>query len=138
VKFLDSSIFLHAYLRPRRRLRENELRVKKLSKEIIENVDNGEEVLTTVVHISEIVNIVESKIGLMESISLLARLLTLKNILIVDVTRQDYQKALVIANKYKVSVNDALAYIKMMETGINEIYTFDKHFKSLPNIKVYP
>lgn len=138
MKFLDSSIFLHAYLRPRRRLRENELRVKKLSKEIIENVDNGEEVLTTVVHISEIVNIVESKIGLMESISLLARLLTLKNILIVDVTRQDYQKALVIANKYKVSVNDALAYIKMMETGINEIYTFDKHFKSLPNIKVYP
>jgi len=85
-----------------------------------------------VVHLSEILNIVESRVGLKQSISLLAGILSLQNILIVDVNIDDYKKALLVADKYNVSINDALAYIKMKENNIKEIYTFDKHFKNLP------
>ncbi len=30
-----------------------------------------------------------------------------------------------------MSVNDALAYLRMRELGIKEIYTFDRHFQNL-------
>ena len=69
---------------------------------------------------------------LRQSVSLLAGILSLQNILIVDVNIDDYKKALLVADKYNVSINDALAYIKMKENNIKEIYTFDKHFKNLP------
>jgi len=42
----------------------------------------------------------------------------------------------VLADRYDISVNDALAYIKMKGNNIEEIYTFDKHFKNLPEIKI--
>ncbi len=136
MRFLDSSVFLHAYLKPRRELTLREKSIKDASKGILTRVDEGEKVLTTVVHLSEVLNIVESRIGLRQSISLLARVLSLQNILIVSVDIDDYKKALVLADKYNISVNDALAYIKMKENHIEEIYTFDKHFKNLPEIKI--
>ncbi len=137
MRFLDSSVFLHAYLRPRRRLSPREEELKERAREIIRRVDLGEEtVLTTIVHVSEILNIIESWISLYESIRVLARLLSLNNINIAGVNKDDYIEALSISSRYSVSVNDAIAYIKMQENNINEIYTFDKHFKSLPGIKI--
>jgi len=133
MKFLDSSVFLHAYLKPRRKLTPREILVKKDAKSIVEKVDNGEEsVLTTVVHVSEILNIIESRLGLRYSIYIASRIFSLKNIEIAQVRRIDYEKALAVAEHYNVSLNDALAYIKMKEYNVEEIYTFDKHFKNLP------
>lgn len=137
MKFLDSSVFLHAYLRPRRKLKPREEELKKRAKKIIERIDSSEEdVLTTVIHVSEIVNMIESWLGLKESLSILARFLSLRNISIVGVSESDYEKALTISIHYNISVNDAIAYLKMKENNINEIYTFDKHFKNLPGIKI--
>ena len=114
MRFLDSSVFLHAYLKPRRKLKPIEEKIKVKAKEIIKKVNSGEEeVYMTVVHLSEVVNIIESHIGLLESISSISR-------------------------KHYVSINDALAYVKMKENGIDEIYSFNKHFKNLPGIKVLP
>ncbi len=137
MKFLDSSVFLHAYLRPRRKLKPREEELKKRAKKIIERIDSSEEdVLTTVIHVSEIVNMIESWLGLKESLSILARFLSLRNISIVGVSESDYEEALTISIHYNISVNDAIAYLKMKENNINEIYTFDKHFKNLPGIKI--
>ena len=36
-----------------------------------------------------------------------------------------------LAEEKAVSINDALAYIKMRRLGITEAYTFDKHFSKL-------
>jgi len=135
MRFLDSSIFLHAYLKPKKKLTPAEKSIKKAAKNILTKIEKGEEVFTTVVHLSEILNIVESRIGLKQSISLLARILSLQNISITNVNIDDYKKALLLADKYNISINDALAYIKMKENNIKEIYTFDKHFKNLPKIK---
>ena len=136
MRFLDSSVFLHAYLKPKKKLTPVEKSIKEAAKNILTRVEKGEEVLTTVVHLSEILNIVESRIGLKQSISLLAGILSLQNILTMDVNIDDYKKALLVADKYNVSINDALAYLKMRENNIKEIYTFDKHFKNLPKIKI--
>ena len=94
MRFLDSSVFLYAYLAPRRRLSPREARMKEAAKSIIIRVDEGsEEILTSVVHISEIVNIVEARLGLQASLRLLARILELDNVRIAGVDRSDYEKA---------------------------------------------
>ena len=136
-RFLDSSVFLHAYLTPKRRLSADEELMKRRAKDIIKRIDSGvEEVLTTVIHVAEILNVVESRAGLEASYRVLARLLSLENIDIVEVSMEDYMKAIVIASRHKVSVNDAIAYLKMLRYGITEIYTFDRHFASLPGITI--
>ena len=137
MRFIDSSVFLHAMIKPRRRLTDREKLVKESAKNIIKRIDNGvEEVATTVVHISEIANIIETHINLLTSIGFIARILTLDNITVLDVNKDDYIKALSIAKKYMVSINDGLAYIKMNQYSIKEIYTFDKHFKRFKDIVV--
>ena len=136
MRFLDSSIFLHAYLKPRRKLRQREKIIKEMAKKILEKIEGGEEVVTTVIHLAEILNIVESRLGLKYSISLLARILSLPNILIEGVGLDDYKNGLTISERYGISINDSIAYIKMEKLNINEIYTFDKHFKNLPEIKI--
>ena len=137
-RFLDSSVFLHAYLKPRRPLTPREAVVKEAAKAVLERVEAEEPVITTVVHVSEVANLVESRVGLLESISLIARLISLDNVEVLSVSVSDYEEALAIAQRYAVSLNDAVAYAKMREKGIDEIYTFDKHFKNLPRIKMLP
>ena len=58
MKFLDANIFIYAYYRPKKDLSEKEEAMKEQAKKIISNISQGkEQVITTVVHISEIVNI---------------------------------------------------------------------------------
>ena len=48
------------------------------------------------------------------------------------VSADDYRNSIQQAQKYAVSVNDALALIIMEQEGSNEIYTFDRHFERVP------
>jgi len=138
VRFLDSSVFLHAYLKPRRPLTAREETVKAAAQEILRRVEGGERVFTTVVHLSEIANVLESRVGLRGSLGFLARLLSLENVEILPVSRGDYEEALYIAQRFSVSLNDAIAYVKMLERSASEVYTFDKHFTNLPGARVLP
>jgi predicted nucleic acid-binding protein len=59
-RFLDSNIFIYAYYKPRRHLGEAEQKMKNLSKNIITNISLGREsIITTVVHLSEVANILK-------------------------------------------------------------------------------
>ena len=137
MRFLDSSVFLHAYLIPRRELKPSEEELKRRAKTIMSKVDSrAEEVLITAVHVCRMLGIIESRLGLQASLGVLARMLSLPNIKIVDVTKEDYEEALATASQYSVSANIALAYAETLEHDINEIYTFDKHYRNLPGIKV--
>ncbi|MFP3234148.1 MAG: type II toxin-antitoxin system VapC family toxin [Sulfolobaceae archaeon] len=137
VKFIDSNVFIYAILKPKRSVNEKIKKMKEKAKEILAKIDNGEEkVLTTVVHISEIANVIESLSNLITSIKVIENIINNENIVIKQVTVQDYTEAVKIADEENVSINDALAYVIMMNNGINEIYTFDeKHFKKL-NVKI--
>jgi len=131
VRFIDTNVFLYAILKPRRRLTEKELEIKEKARKIVSRVNNGERVLTTVVHISEIANILEDIIGVQNAAIFLRDIFAKKNILIVSVDPKDYLESIFLALEKDVSVNDALAYVIMKKAGIKEIYTFDKHFEKL-------
>ena len=137
-RFLDSSVFLHAYLKPRRPLTEREMAVKAAAQEVLRRVEEGEPVFTTVVHLSEVANVVESRVGLQASLGLVARLLSLESVEVLPVSRDDYEEALSVAQRFSVSLNDAVAYVKMLEIGASEVYTFDRHFTNLPGVSVLP
>ena len=135
VKFLDSSVFLHAYLKPKRKLSLEEEQVKVAASNIIQKVEEGEEVATSVIHLSEAVNIVESRLGLEKALELLENVLASENISILTVTRRNYEEALAIASRYNISPNDAIAALLSKENNITKVYSFDKHFDNIPFIK---
>jgi len=137
-RFLDLSVFLHAYLKPRRPLTGREVAVKAAAQEVLRRVEEGEPVFTTVVHLSEVANVVESRVGLQASLGLVARLLSLESVEVLPVSRDDYEEALSVAQRFSVSLNDAVAYVKMLEIGASEVYTFDRHFTNLPGVSVLP
>jgi len=134
-RFLDSSVFLHAYLRPKRRLRDAERKVKQRASAIIENIEKGEEVVISTIHLSEVLNIMEARLGLEKAVQFLEDVLATENIKVEGVGRRDYDEALVMSSRYKVSPNDAVACVVSKRMNISEVYSFDKHFDRIPFIK---
>ena len=135
MRFIDASVFLYAYLKPKKELPKKLKKMKERAKGIIRRVDEGEKVVTTIVHLSEIANIIESKASLMKSIKVILSILNKPNIIIMDVTKSAYLEAAKCAELYGVGVNDALAYITMRNLKIREIYSFDTDFDKLKDIE---
>ena len=138
MRFVDSNVFLHAFLKPRRELTEEERRVKEESKGIVGRIEEGEGVAMTTVHLSEVINIVESGLGLRESLGLLAWAISKENIVVYPTAIEDYEGALPVARENGVSANDALAYLLMRSNGLEEIYSFDGHFDQLKDVMRLP
>ena len=137
MRFIDAKVFLYALLKPKPNLPKEVIEKKRRAREILRRIENREEVATTVVHLSEVANIIEAKVNLSTAIDFIKELLTAENVRILSVTPEDYIKATVVASEKRVSINDALACLKMIELGISEIYTFDRHFLNL-NVRVLP
>ena len=137
MRFIDSNVFLYALLKPKPNLPEEVLERKTRAMKILRRIEDGEEVATTVVHLSEVANIIEAKVNLSTALAFIEELLTADNVHILSVTPGDYLKAAIVASERRISANDALAYLKMKELGINEIYTFDRHFLNL-DVRVLP
>lgn len=138
MRFVDSNIFLHAFLKPRRKLTQKEFNVKEEAQAIVKVIEGGEEVAMSTVHLSEVVNVIEAGLGLQKSLGFLAWVLSMDNIEVYSVGLGHYEKSLLIANESEVSVNDALACLFMKSYGLKEIYTFDKHFDQLKDIVRLP
>lgn len=138
MRFVDSNIFLHAFLKPRRKLTQKEFNVKEEAQAIVKVIEGGEEVAMSTVHLSEVVNVIEAGLGLQKSLGFLAWVLSMDNIEVYSVGLGHYEKSLLIANESEVNVNDALAYLFMKSYGLKEIYTFDKHFDQLKDIVRLP
>lgn len=136
MKFVDSNIFIYSILKPKRKITESEREMKENAGKIFQRINEGEEVVTSTAHISEIANILEDTANLTFSISFSKELLLKPNISIEHVDQERYIAALVLAEKKGVSANDALAYEIMRERGISEIYSFDRHFDNLPIMRV--
>ena len=131
MRFVDANVFLYAAIKPRGKVSREILERKEKARRILLRVEDGEEIATTVVHLSEIANILEARVNLTTALAFIESLLLAGNVRILPVSHEDYLKSMLIAMEKKVSVNDALAYLKMKENNINEIYTFDDHFKNL-------
>ena len=60
MRFLDANIFIYAYYKPKKQLTEKEHQMKEHAKKIISNISKGkEDIMITVVHVSEVVNILK-------------------------------------------------------------------------------
>jgi predicted nucleic acid-binding protein len=118
-------------LKPKRELNGKEQEIKNASKEIFKRVNEGEEVITTVVHLSEVANVLEDAANLSFAISFLKDILLKRNVIVEGVSDKDYMESVLLADEKRVSINDGLAYLLMKRKGIEEIYTSDKHFENL-------
>lgn len=134
MRFLDSSTFLYAYIKPRHQPPPEVADDKRRAQNIIRRIQSGERVATTVVHVSEIANILEARAPLEDSRSMVLAILNMNNITVEPVDSARYARAIQEAEKWDIGINDALAYSYMVEQGIHELYSFDKHFNELPGI----
>jgi len=139
MRFLDANIFIYAYYRPKKQLTQKEEAMKEQAKRIVSNISQGkEQVTTTVVHISEIVNILKNGMPQDRLTEIILGLFMLNNMEIMDVTRDTYFAAVELGQDLKLEPNDALAVDIMRQNEITEIYTFDEHFKSIDGIAKLP
>jgi len=134
VAFVDANVFVYAFLKPKRKLQPHEQKIKDAAKKIVTRINEGEETVTSVVHFSEICNILEDHLPFEEACAIEKGLLLMDNIAIKEVSDEDYLKALAIAEDQQVGANDALAYVLMKEAGITRIYSFDKDFNEFKDI----
>ncbi len=130
MRFLDANIFIYAYYRPRKELSEKARWMKEESKKILRRINDGEEeVVTTVVHLSEVINLLKKSLSTASLQELLLELYSLKNLKIIDVTAEEYLAAVTMMVETGLDANDCLALKVMKDIGITEIYSFDKGFE---------
>ena len=139
MRFLDANVFVYAYYRPRRRLTEKEKRMKDEAKRIITAVSEGkEQVALTVVHLSEVVNILKHGMPLEDLTDFVLGLFMLDNVEIRGVSREAYFAAAELGGDLKLDPNDALAVDFMRVNDIGEIYSFDEDFDRVEGISRLP
>jgi predicted nucleic acid-binding protein len=107
---------------------------KRRAQNIIRRIQGGERVATTVVHVSETANILEARVPLEDSRSMVLAILNMGSITVAAVDSARYVRAIQEAENRGIGINDALAYRYMLEYEIHEVYSFDKHFDELPGI----
>jgi predicted nucleic acid-binding protein len=134
VVYVDTNVFVYAFLKTKRALQPQEVKIKEAAKKIVSRINEGEKVVTSVVHFSEVCNILDDHIPIEEAILIEKGLLFRENILICEVSKDDYLNAISVTEDQKVGVNDALAYVLMKKRAIQTIYSFDKDFDNLADI----
>ncbi|MEX0568630.1 MAG: type II toxin-antitoxin system VapC family toxin [Candidatus Njordarchaeota archaeon] len=139
-KFLDANVFIYAFYKAKKKkLDPTAKALKILAKDIIRKISKGEEkAVTSVVHLSEICNIVKQSLSIIDVASLMNSIITAKHIDVVDVTVELYKNAIAIGLNYGLEPNDALAVIIMKQLNIKDIYTFDRDFDAVEWLRRHP
>ena len=139
MRFLDANIFIYAYYKPKKQLTEKEHQMKQHAKTIISNISKGkEEIMITVVHVSEAANILKHGMPQEQLTTIVRGLFMLDNVKIMDVTKNAYFAATELGEDLKLEPNDALAVDIMRQNEITEIYSFDEHFNNIDGIAKLP
>lgn len=135
MRFIDASVFVHAYLKPRRTLTPEEIQIKKDARNIVNRINEGEPCVTSVVHFSEIANLLEEYMPLTEAIEV-ERALSLRDTVRIErLERRDCLEALSEAEETKIGLSDSMAILLMKKLGISEVYSFDHDFDKVAGIK---
>jgi hypothetical protein len=132
--YVDANVFIYAFLKTKRQLQLNEMKIKEDAKKIVARINRGEKVATSVVHFSEVCNVLEDNLPFEDAVLLEKGLLYRENLRICEVTQQDCLQAMSAAETHQVGVNDALAYILMKKGGFQTIFSFDKDFDVFTDI----
>ncbi|HEX9341553.1 MAG TPA: type II toxin-antitoxin system VapC family toxin [Thermoplasmata archaeon] len=127
-RFIDASVFVHAYLRPRRALKPHERAIKGHARTIVARIEHEEEVAISTVHLGEIANVLEEWMRAEDARAVLRELVTRDNIEVLPVGRDDFLEAMSLGSEAGAGTTDALAAVLMGIKGITEIYSFDRAF----------
>jgi hypothetical protein len=139
MRLLDANIFIYAYYKPKRKLTQKEEQMKEQAKKIISDVSQGkEEIMMTVVHLSEAVNILKHGMPLERLTTIILGLFMLDNMKIQEVSGEAYFAATELGDDLKIDPNDALAIDVMKLNNITEIYSFDEDFERMAEISRLP
>jgi len=139
MRFLDANVFIYAYYKPKKQLTQKEMQMKEQAKKIITSVSQGKEnVIITVVHVSEMVNILKHGMRPDQVTAIIRGLFMLDNVRILDVTRDAYFAATELGDDLKLEANDALAIDVMRLNNIREMYSFDEDFDQIEGIVRLP
>lgn len=134
MRFIDANIFGHAFMKPRRELTPAETLMKVSAKQIVSSLEEGEEMASTTVHISEVLNILEDNLGVKQSMAFLSWVISAKNLTVFPISIVDYESALNITRESLIGLNDSLAVQIMRREGIEEVYSMDRHFDGFEDI----
>lgn len=129
MRFLDANIFIYAYYKPRKELSEKAKWMKEESKKILKKINDGEEIVTTVVHLSEVNNFLKKSMDMVTLQNLFLELYSLENFKIFDVRAEDYLAAIAMMAETGLDANDCLALKVMRDMDIKEMYSFDRGFE---------
>ena len=135
MRFVDASLFLYAYLKPRKAVADEVAEMKRNSKLIVKRINSGERVSTSLTHVSEVANILEASMPIHESHMVMRDLIHSPTIAILEPSRDNYVDAVEVAEEVSVGLNDGVAYVLMKENGIEEIYSFDRHFDRFKDVR---
>ena len=139
MRFLDANVFVYAYYKPKRQLSQKEKQMKEYAKKIISDMsEEEEELLTTVVHLAEIVNILKHGMPLERLNNLILGLFMLDNLRIYGVSREAYFAATELGDDLRLESNDALAVDVMRQNNVKEMYSFDEDFNGIEGISRLP
>lgn len=135
MRFVDSNVFIHAFLKPKRNLSQSEARLRESAKKIVTRINSGEKVITSVVHLAEIANILEDNLPLPECARIERALVMNENIDVASISREDCIAALGEADETGVGMDDSIARIVMKRGHMTEIYSFDRDFDTFTDLK---
>ncbi len=127
-RFIDASVFVHAFLKPKRTLQPHEQRLKSRARAIVSRLYEGEEVVTSTVHIAEIANVLEDRIPLADAHMVERGILLRDTVRVLATQRRDLAEALTEAADTGAGMTDALAIALMRREGLREVYSFDHDF----------
>ena len=134
-RFVDASVFVHAYLRPRRELKAHERRIKTSARSIVTRINEGERVATSVVHVTEVANLLGSWLPMEDARAVVRGLCARETIDVLPADRRDLLEALAAAQESGVGTSDALAAVLMRAEGIGEVYSFDRDFDRFGDLR---
>ncbi len=135
VAYVDANVFVYAFLKTKRQLQPHEVKIKEAAKKIVSRINEGEKIATSVVHFSEVCNVLDDHLPLGDALLIEKGLMLRENILVWEVSEEDYFKAISVAEEKQVGVNDALAFVLMKKESIQTIYSFDKDLDVFTDIK---
>ena len=135
MRFIDANVFIYAVVKPKGEIPRDIADIKNRAKAIMKRIDEGEPVLTSVVHLSEVANVLEGHLTPEDLNKYFNSILYKENITVCAVDHGLYR----IANEsflvYGIGLNDAVASILMKQEGISDIYSFNIQFAKIVWIK---
>ena len=97
-------------------------------------VEEGEPVVTTPAHISEVANILESRVSHPLAATILQTIQGLNALTVHTLTGDHVKAATTLSQRLRLGFNDTLAFLIMKELGTEEIYSFDRDFDEIPGV----